>query len=175
LKKRAAELGLELESLSFKSNKVSKKDVVLSSSVQWDSLSPAKNYDNRRPSSSGGSRQGKSRRISRSRSETPPPRKAKCTIFARMDGSEAYLSISLKKKSVSNLLSSLEAKCPNFSTFDVVKLYQKNKKGMIFHLDDDMMEYIENKQIFNIELRERMDEERKEGKFDMTLEEVEFF
>ena len=40
---------------------------------------------------------------------------------------------------------------------------------MLFHLDDDMMAYIENQQIFDIELQGKPDDSEK---FDMTLSEV---
>ena len=40
---------------------------------------------------------------------------------------------------------------------------------MLFHLDDDMMAYMENKQIFDIELQGRPDNSEK---WDMTLSEV---
>ena len=40
---------------------------------------------------------------------------------------------------------------------------------MLFHLDDDMMAYMENKQIFDIELQARPDDSEK---WDMTLSEV---
>jgi len=40
---------------------------------------------------------------------------------------------------------------------------------MLFHLDDDMMAYMENQQIFNLELQEKSNDSEK---FDMTLSEV---
>ena len=40
---------------------------------------------------------------------------------------------------------------------------------MLFHLDDDMMAYMENQQIFNVELQEKSNDSEK---FDMTLSEV---
>ena len=40
---------------------------------------------------------------------------------------------------------------------------------MLFHLDDDMIAYMENQQIFNVELQEKSNDSEK---FDMTLSEV---
>ncbi len=86
-----------------------------------------------------------------------------------MSGNEAYFPIGLKKKTVKSFLHALEAKCPDFSATSVINLYQRNAKGMVFVLDNDMIEYMEGQQIFNVDLKEHEDEP---GKFDMTLEEV---
>ena len=52
----------------------------------------------------------------------------------------------------------------------VESIYLRRPDGkMLFYLDDDMMAYIENQQIFDIELQARSDDSEK---FDMTLSEV---
>ena len=57
---------------------------------------------------------------------------------------------------------------PVFATVESIYLRRPDGK-MLFHLDDDMMAYIENQQIFDIELQGKADDSEK---FDMTLSEV---
>ena len=84
-----------------------------------------------------------------------------------MAGSEAYIPLILRRKTVEHLLQALLLKCPGFHVQTVVGIYKKNCKGLLFVLDDDMMEYMEPQQIYDIELTMRSDE-----KYDMTLCEV---
>ena len=56
----------------------------------------------------------------------------------------------------------------NLQTVESIYLRRPDGK-MLFHLDDDMMAYIENQQIFDIELQAKADDSEK---FDMTLSEV---
>ena len=51
----------------------------------------------------------------------------------------------------------------------IVSMYKRTPKGMVFHLDDDMMNFVENRQIFNIELKTLADD-----KVEMIMEEVQF-
>ena len=164
LKKRAIELGLEVEHLSFRD--VEKKNLrKISTLMPTDSLntrrrsSDARMMENIKPRHSS-----KSRR--RTRSRTPPPPKSRFTLYVKLPESEAYVSLSLRRKTVKNLLETITAKCENFKPCTVVSLYQKNKNGLKFLLDDDLMEHVENHQIFDIALEERLDEPEK---YDMTL------
>ena len=86
-----------------------------------------------------------------------------------MVDSKAYLPIILRKKTVRGLMNALKLKCPAFEGQTIVNIYKKNSRGLIFHLDDDMMEYMDNQQIYDLELQERSDEPEK---YDMTLSEV---
>ena len=56
----------------------------------------------------------------------------------------------------------------NFQTVESIYLRRPDGK-MLFHLDDDMMAYVENQQIFDIELQGKSNDSEK---FDMTLSEV---
>ena len=48
-----------------------------------------------------------------------------------------------------------------------------NKKKFVFHLDDDMMEYVQSHEVFDIELAEVVSEEDPTTKFNMTMIEME--
>ena len=105
----------------------------------------------------------------KSRSKSPPSL-SKCTLFIKMPDSNAYLPITLRKRSIRHLLEAIQLKCPSFQPYSVINIYQRRPDGkMLFHLDDDMMAYMENKQIFDIELQARPDDSEK---WDMTLSEV---
>ena len=163
LKKRAMELGLEVEHLSFKD--VEKKSYRAGGSLFLPNealhtrrrSSDARMVENVKP------RPSKSRRT---RSRTPPPPKSRCTLYVKLPEAEAYVSLSLRRKTVKHLLETITTKCEHFKPCTVVNLYQKNKNGLKFLLDDDLMEHVENHQIFDIVLEERLDEPEK---YDMTL------
>ena len=159
LKKKAKELGLEVDQIVFKDPKVkASKNKLAPKSATLRRLSADSKIENL---------------VRSSRSKSPPvialTPQNKCTLFVKMPESMAYLPITMRRKTVQHLLQALSVKCANFQSFSVVGIYQKNKHGMLFHLDDDMMEYLENQQIFNVELVERSDDPTK---FDMTLIEV---
>ena len=59
-----------------------------------------------------------------------------------------------------------------FEASKIDKIYQMNKKKFVFHLDDDMMEYIQPQEVFNIELVE-VAKDDENIKYDMTLVEME--
>ena len=48
-----------------------------------------------------------------------------------------------------------------------------NKKKFVFHLDDDMMEYVQSHEVFNIELAEVASEEDAVDRVNMTMIEME--
>ena len=153
LKKKAKELGMEVESIAFK--EVKNKSKLLAEQKP------------RRFSTDSRSEMG----IWRRKSKSPPPSilTNKCTLFIKMAESDAYFPVNIRHKTVQHLMEALQAKCSTFKPYDIVGIFKKNQRGMLFHLDDDMMEFVENHQIFNIELIERCDEP---GKFNMTLSEV---
>ena len=66
---------------------------------------------------------------------------------------------------------SQKSKFLNICDFVIVEsIYLRRPDGkMLFHLDDDMMAYVENQQIFDIELQGKSNDSEK---FDMTLSEV---
>ena len=51
----------------------------------------------------------------------------------------------------------------------MAQVFQKTRKNLIFHLDDDMMEFIKPQQVFNIEIAQN---EEHEGKINLTFNEI---
>ena len=109
----------------------------------------------------------------------PSPKKThKCCIYVKLDKHEIFTPIHLERKTVSTLLECLEAKfgTKDFDASSIDKTYQMNKKKFVFHLDDDMMEYLQPHEVFNIQLVE-VDESEEGGidhatKFNMTMIEM---
>ena len=109
----------------------------------------------------------------------PSPKKThKCCIYVKLDRHEIFTSIHLERKTVSTLLQCLEAKfgIKDFDASSIDKTYQMNKKKFVFHLDDDMMEYVQPHEVFNIQLVE-VDETEEGGidhatKYNMTMIEM---
>lgn len=105
----------------------------------------------------------------KSRSKSPPSL-SKCTLFVKMPDANAYYPINVRRKTVRHLLEAIQLKCSSFLPHSIESIYLKKPDGkMLFHLDDDMMAYMENQQIFNLELQEKSNDSEK---FDMTLSEV---
>ena len=190
LRKKAKELGLELEGVQFKKEK-----------RREDSLAAGIMSEKARKSSGVEKLAKKSRRMTmmtpdgqiRSRYSfsknnpwnesnfvfifyfrSPGPRDlqwslpiTKTTLFVKFMDAQAYMPVVLNEKTVECLLDAIHKKCPKFEPGTVTSLYKKTAKGIVFHLDDDMMDFIENQQIFNIEIKEGDDD-----KTDMILEEV---
>ena len=87
-----------------------------------------------------------------------------------MPDANAYYPINVRRKTVRHLLEAIQVKCSSFLPHSIESIYLKKPDGkMLFHLDDDMMAYMENQQIFNLELQEKSNDSEK---FDMTLSEV---
>ena len=87
-----------------------------------------------------------------------------------MPDANAYYPINVRRKTVRQLLEAIQLKCSSFLPHSIESIYLKKPDGkMLFHLDDDMMAYMENQQIFNLELQEKSNDSEK---FDMTLSEV---
>ena len=109
----------------------------------------------------------------------PSPKKThKYCIYVKLDKHEIFTPIHLERKTVSTLLQCLEAKfgTKDFDASSIDKTYQMNKKKFVFHLDDDMMEYLQPHEVFNIQLVE-VDEGEEGGidhatKFNMTMIEM---
>ena len=89
-------------------------------------------------------------------------------IFIRMGDNETFMSIPLRHKTVKYLLDAIQMKNPSFMPYSIGHVYQTNSKGLKFLLDDDMMEYLENQQIFSLELTPSS---KPDKKFDITLKE----
>ena len=80
------------------------------------------------------------------------------------------LQLCLRKKTLKHFLDVLKTKFDTLMNgVSIANVYQRNKKGLKFLLDDDLLEHLENHQIFDIDLQERLDEPEK---FDMTITEV---
>lgn len=154
LRRRAKDLALEADTISFSAIKKEKRKnlsiVKSSDSFRGSQIKLATKY-------AGGS------------SPVPIRAKPSVTVFIKLSDSEAYLSIPLRLKTVKYLLDAIQIKNPSFAPNSIGYVYQKNSKGLKFLLDDDMMEYMTNQQIFNLELTPSSDPDKK---FDITLEEV---
>ncbi len=165
LRKKAKELGLEVDAIMLKEAK-------FKSPNRGKSKLPVETMKLRRFSSDSRSETGLVRRR-KSRSKSPPALNLtspiKATWFIKMQDASAYFPIRMKRKTVHDLLHAVHLKCPSFQPESVAGIYHKNQRGMVFHLDDDMMEFIEGQPIFDIESAENTDVP---GKFDITLCEV---
>jgi hypothetical protein len=108
------------------------------------------------------------------RRESQPKKLPKFCIYVKLDNQKIFTPLHLEKKTLSSLLQSLETKfgIEEFEASKIDKTYQMNKKKFVFHLDDDMMEYIQSHEVFNIELSE-VTAEDETIKFNMTLMEME--
>ena len=108
------------------------------------------------------------------RRESHPKKLPKFCIYVKLDGHKIFSPLHLEEKSVCSLLQGLEAKFgkDEFDASRIDKTYQMNKKKFVFHLDDDMMEYIQSHEVFNIELSEVITEDET-TKLNMTLMEME--
>ena len=104
-----------------------------------------------------------------------PKKVPKCCIYVKLDTHKVYTPLHLEEKTVASLLTSLETKFGKdaFEASKIDRIYQMNKKKFVFHLDDDMMEYVQSHEVFNIELAEAASEEDAVNKFNMTMVEME--
>ena len=108
------------------------------------------------------------------RRELQPKKIPKFCIYVKLENHKIFTPLHLEEKSLSSLLQSLENKfgTEQFDASTINKTYQMNKKKFVFHLDDDMMEYIQSHEVFNVELSE-VTAEDETIKFNMTLIEME--
>ena len=104
-----------------------------------------------------------------------PRKMPKCCIYVKLSSHKVYTPLHLEEKTVSTLLTNLETKFgkEEFDASKIDKIYQMNKKKFVFHLDDDMMEYVQSHEVFDIELAEVVSEEDSTTKFNMTMIEME--
>ena len=104
-----------------------------------------------------------------------PRKMPRCCIYVKLDTHKVYTPLHLEDKTVASLLTSLEAKFGKdaFEASKIDKIYQMNKKKFVFHLDDDMMEYVQSHEVFNIELAEVASEEDAVDRVNMTMIEME--
>jgi len=172
LRERALDLGLEVEHLSFKEVADKKRSNLLeASSTTTASRRRSSDATFIYPS-------GMHRSMSRTRSQQPqqqqyqyPQPKIRCTIYVKHPDHDAYVSLCLRKKTLKHFLDVLKTKFDKLmgDGVNIANVYQRNKKGLKFLLDDDLLEHLENHQIFDIDLQERLEEPEK---FDMTITEV---
>ena len=108
------------------------------------------------------------------RRASPSKKVPKCYIYVKLDSHKIFTPLHLEEKTVACLLKNLEIKfgVEEFEASKIDKIYQMNKKKFVFHLDDDMMEYVQSHEVFNIELAE-VTTENETTKFNMTLMEME--
>ena len=94
----------------------------------------------------------------------------KCLIFARFkDSDQSYFTpVNLNTRTVGGLLRRLEAKfADDIKPNQVAKVFKKSRAGLMFQMDDDMIDLLQPNTVFDVQLNEIED-----GKFDMILTEV---
>jgi hypothetical protein len=95
----------------------------------------------------------------------------KFLIFVKLQAQQVFTPLNLTTRTVRGLLKRLEAKFPGeIKASSVSNVYQRNRKGLVFHMDDDMMELISTHEVFEVISKES---EAEENKVEITLVEVE--
>ncbi len=98
----------------------------------------------------------------------PPHQKS--IIFVRLQGQKVFTPMNLGSKTVRGLLRRLESKFPGeVIASRVAGVFQKTKKDLIFHLDDDTVELISSNEVFEVEVKPSYDDDEK---YEVTLIEV---
>ena len=96
-----------------------------------------------------------------------------CSIYVRRAGDQIFTPLHLKSKTVAELLQLLQSKFgDDFKADNVGSIYQQNKRQFIFQLDDEMVDCIQPKDVFDIK-SEKVGEED-EAKMNITLIELDF-
>ncbi|XP_059080880.1 sodium bicarbonate cotransporter 3-like isoform X1 [Tigriopus californicus] len=90
-------------------------------------------------------------------------------IFVKLNHQNVFTPLNLNVKTVIGLIRRLEAKFPGqIQPSQIEHLFQRSRRNLTFILDDDMMDFIEPNEVFDIEL-----EENDNGKVNITLVAVE--
>lgn len=94
----------------------------------------------------------------------------KFLIFVKLSTQEAFTPLNLGQKTVRGLLKRLQSKFPDDIRIGAVaNVFQKTRKNLVFHLDDDMMDFLNPQQVFDIEISENGEQE---GKINLTFVEI---
>nr|XP_023023836.1 protein grainyhead isoform X2 [Leptinotarsa decemlineata] len=101
-----------------------------------------------------------------SSSTLPPPLNERVMLYVRQENEEVYTPLHVVPPTTTGLLDAIENKY-KISASSINNLYRKNKKGIIAKIDDDMLAYYCNEDLFIFELK-AVDEDL----FDITFVEL---
>ncbi|XP_075215514.1 grainy head isoform X2 [Lycorma delicatula] len=97
-----------------------------------------------------------------------PPLNERVMLYVRQDAEEVYTPLHVVPPTTTGLLNAIENKY-KISTSSISNLYRKNKKGIIAKIDDDMLKYYCNEDMFLLEVRHS---DESEDLLDITLVEL---
>ncbi|XP_050313253.1 protein grainyhead isoform X3 [Anthonomus grandis grandis] len=87
----------------------------------------------------------------------PPPLNERVMLYVRQDNDDVYTPLHVVPPTTQGLLNAIENKY-KISASSINNLYRKNKKGIIAKIDDDMVAYYCNEDLFLLEFKESDDE-----------------
>ena len=96
----------------------------------------------------------------------PPPLNERVMLYVRQESEDVYTPLHVVPPTTVGLLNAIENKY-KISASSINNLYRKNKKGITAKIDDDMVAYYCNEDLFLLELK-AVDEEL----FDITFIEL---
>nr|CAH7726301.1 unnamed protein product [Callosobruchus chinensis] len=83
----------------------------------------------------------------------PPPLNERVMLYVRQENDDVYTPLHVVPPTTMGLLNAIENKY-KISTSSINNLYRKNKKGIIAKIDDDMVAYYCNEDLFLLELKQ---------------------
>lgn len=90
-------------------------------------------------------------------------------IFVKLNHQNVFTPLNLNVKTVAGLIRRLEGKFPGqINPSQIENVFQRSKRNLTFILDDDMMDFIEPNEVFDIEIADNDND-----KVDITLVSVE--
>ncbi|XP_046393209.1 uncharacterized protein LOC124161070 isoform X2 [Ischnura elegans] len=97
-----------------------------------------------------------------------PPLSERVMLYVRQETDNVYTPLHVVPPSAAGLLNAIENKY-KISTSSISNLYRKNKKGIMAKIDDDMLKYYCNEDLFILDIKPSPDGE---DTFDITLTEL---
>ncbi|XP_046662344.1 protein grainyhead isoform X3 [Homalodisca vitripennis] len=82
-----------------------------------------------------------------------PPLNERVMLYVRQDAEDVYTPLHVAPPTTTGLLNAIENKY-KISTSSISNLYRKNKKGIIAKIDDEMLKYYCNEDMFLLEVRQ---------------------
>ncbi|GJQ68080.1 grh [Trypoxylus dichotomus] len=82
----------------------------------------------------------------------PPPLNERVMLYVRQESEDVYTPLHVVPPTTSGLLNAIENKY-KISASSINNLYRKNKKGILAKMDDDMVAYYCNEDLFLLELK----------------------
>ncbi|XP_054277620.1 protein grainyhead isoform X2 [Macrosteles quadrilineatus] len=100
-----------------------------------------------------------------------PPLNERVMLYVRQDSEDVYTPLHVAPPTTSGLLNAIENKY-KISTSSINNLFRKNKKGIMAKIDDEMLKYYCNEDIFLLEVAHSRSDEGEEGLLDIVLVEL---